>query len=79
MGICRYALFCLVQIGFPTAVLHWNLQDVLELSDQFKKEQGRINYVTPTSYLELITAFTTLLGLKRSEVGNMSGLREGQF
>jgi hypothetical protein len=32
-------------------------------------EAGRINYVTPTSYLELITAFTTLLASKRAEVG----------
>ena len=43
-------------------------EDVRHLSDAFKAEQGRINYVTPTSYLELITCFTNLLGAKRSEV-----------
>jgi dynein heavy chain len=31
-------------------------------------QAGRRNYVTPTSYLELITMFTTLLSAKRSEV-----------
>ncbi|KAG2436335.1 hypothetical protein HXX76_006644 [Chlamydomonas incerta] len=43
-------------------------EDVRHLSDAFKAEQGRINYVTPTSYLELITCFTNLLGAKRAEV-----------
>lgn len=28
----------------------------------------RHNYVTPTSYLELIMTFKTLLGLKRNEI-----------
>jgi len=31
-------------------------------------ELQRHNYVTPTSYLELISTFKTLLGKKRSEV-----------
>ncbi|KAG2482389.1 hypothetical protein HYH03_018685 [Edaphochlamys debaryana] len=43
-------------------------EDVRHLSDAFRSEQGRVNYVTPTSYLELITCFTTLLGSKRAEV-----------
>ena len=43
-------------------------EDVRLLSEQYKREAGRINYVTPTSYLELITAFTTLLAAKRAEV-----------
>ncbi|PNH03664.1 Dynein heavy chain 7, axonemal [Tetrabaena socialis] len=43
-------------------------EDVRHLSNAFKAEQGRVNYVTPTSYLELITCFTTLLGTKRAEV-----------
>ena len=29
---------------------------------------GRYNYVTPTSYLELISSIKALLGLKRGEV-----------
>jgi len=42
--------------------------DVRHLSKQYREEAGRINYVTPTSYLELLNAFTTLLGAKRAEV-----------
>ncbi|KAF5830265.1 dynein heavy chain, N-terminal region 2-domain-containing protein [Dunaliella salina] len=42
--------------------------DVRQLSKQYREEAGRINYVTPTSYLELLNAFTTLLGSKRAEV-----------
>lgn len=43
-------------------------QDVRKLSETFFKRTGRRNYVTPTSYLELIGMFTTLLGAKRDEV-----------
>jgi hypothetical protein len=32
------------------------------------QDLGRHNYVTPTSYLELITAFRTLLDAKRAQV-----------
>lgn len=39
--------------------------------NSFREEAGRISYVTPTSYLELLNAFTTLLGLKRAEVSCM--------
>ncbi|XP_071484907.1 dynein axonemal heavy chain 12-like [Diadema antillarum] len=38
------------------------------LSEKFFEELGRHNYVTPTSYLELISAFKTLLGKKRDEI-----------
>eukprot|EP00798_Chlamydomonas_sp_ICE-L_P020336 gene20336-27098_t len=59
-------------------------ENVRDLSDVFQREQGRINYVTPTSYLELITAFTTLLSSKRTEVMNAKkryevGLEKLQF
>eukprot|EP00201_Polytomella_parva_P020499 CAMPEP_0175042260 /NCGR_PEP_ID=MMETSP0052_2-20121109/2450_1 /TAXON_ID=51329 ORGANISM="Polytomella parva, Strain SAG 63-3" /NCGR_SAMPLE_ID=MMETSP0052_2 /ASSEMBLY_ACC=CAM_ASM_000194 /LENGTH=3805 /DNA_ID=CAMNT_0016305023 /DNA_START=33 /DNA_END=11446 /DNA_ORIENTATION=+ len=59
-------------------------QDVMRLSKSFQQEQGRINYVTPTSYLELITTFSTLLGAKRAEVGAsrkryLVGLEKLQF
>ena len=40
---------------------------------RFKNELKRIYYVTPTSYLELISTFKTLLGEKRKEV---SALRD---
>ncbi|KAK4472821.1 hypothetical protein MN116_004037, partial [Schistosoma mekongi] len=39
-----------------------------ELSTRFLLELDRHNYVTPTSYLELITTFITLLSKKRQEV-----------
>jgi len=42
-------------------------QTVVDASARFKSELGRHNYVTPTSYLELISTFRTLLALKRGE------------
>lgn len=39
------------------------------ISFRFLEELGRHNYVTPTSYLELISAFKTLLNQKQTEVG----------
>ncbi|KAK3272243.1 hypothetical protein CYMTET_19451 [Cymbomonas tetramitiformis] len=43
-------------------------KDVQQLSRDYLTEVGRRNYVTPTSYLELLTLFSTLLGKKRDEV-----------
>ncbi|GMH41668.1 hypothetical protein BSKO_09578 [Bryopsis sp. KO-2023] len=45
-------------------------QDIVGLSDEFRSQAGRINYVTPTSYLELITMFATLLAQKRTEISS---------
>eukprot|EP01135_Chromosphaera_perkinsii_P007265 Nk52_evm73s745 gene=Nk52_evmTU73s745 len=44
---------------------------VRELSEKFYNTLMRRNYVTPTSYLELIKAFKSLLGAKREEVETM--------
>ncbi|KAM4720749.1 dynein axonemal heavy chain 12 [Rhinophrynus dorsalis] len=41
---------------------------VISLSDKFLRDLGRHNYVTPTSYLELIAAFRQLLSQKRDTV-----------
>ncbi|CAL8109272.1 unnamed protein product [Orchesella dallaii] len=41
---------------------------VQNLSKEFYEKFGRKNYVTPTSYLELILTFKSLLGLKRDEI-----------
>jgi hypothetical protein len=41
------------------------------------QELGRHNYVTPTSYLELINAFKTLLEAKRAQVGGRDQRLEG--
>lgn len=39
-----------------------------ELSEKFSEDLGRHNYVTPTSYLELISSFKSLLANKRGSV-----------
>ena len=44
--------------------------DVIALSDEFNRKLKRINYVTPTSYLELILAFKQNLDKKRDEVAS---------
>nr|XP_032821318.1 dynein heavy chain 7, axonemal isoform X2 [Petromyzon marinus] len=43
----------------------------IALSQKFQAEQQRYNYVTPTSYLELISTFKDLLEKKRLEVMRM--------
>ncbi|ORZ39363.1 dynein heavy chain and region D6 of dynein motor-domain-containing protein [Catenaria anguillulae PL171] len=43
-------------------------QSTATYSDKFRAALGRYNYVTPTSYLELLLAYKTLLGKKREEV-----------
>ena len=37
-----------------------------ELSTRYRNELERYNYVTPTSYLELISTFKTMLDKKRT-------------
>ncbi|XP_055607362.1 dynein axonemal heavy chain 3 isoform X2 [Uranotaenia lowii] len=43
-------------------------EGVVENSDRFFREQGRKNYVTPTSYLEMLRSFNTLYRKKYSEI-----------
>lgn len=43
-------------------------ESVQELSKKFLAKDRRHVYVTPTSYLELINSYKTLLGKKQSEV-----------
>ena len=43
-------------------------QDVERKSKEFYDVLRRYNYVTPTSYLELLSSFDTLLQYKRGEV-----------
>ncbi|CAM9229232.1 unnamed protein product [Discosporangium mesarthrocarpum] len=43
-------------------------EDTITLSQEFLTKLRRQNYVTPTSYLELIVAFKTSLAAKRAEV-----------
>ncbi|XP_041350374.1 dynein heavy chain 12, axonemal-like isoform X3 [Gigantopelta aegis] len=42
-------------------------ESVRLLSERFLNELGRYNYVTPTSYLELINSFKTMLNKKQDE------------
>lgn len=43
-------------------------QSVADMSAQYKAELSRHNYVTPTSYLELLSTFTKLIRMKKSEL-----------
>jgi hypothetical protein len=43
---------------------------VREVSEEYFKKEGRRNYVTPTSYLELLTMFTSLLAKQRDIVSS---------
>lgn len=46
-------------------------RSVGEKSDEYKEQLRRYNYVTPTSYLELLNVFKFLLHEKRTEVGGL--------
>ncbi|KAG7248608.1 hypothetical protein CRUP_038840 [Coryphaenoides rupestris] len=43
-------------------------QSVAEKCGQYRAELSRHNYVTPTSYLELLSVFSALIGRKRQEL-----------
>jgi dynein heavy chain, axonemal len=43
-------------------------QTVVVESKRFREEQGRINYVTPTSYLELLSIFSKIFGQKKNDL-----------
>ena len=43
-------------------------QSTMRLSTKYLNELGRHNYVTPTSYLELINSFKNLLQNKQDEI-----------
>jgi dynein heavy chain len=43
-------------------------QYTIELSDKFRRQLNRYNYVTPTSYLELLNSFKTSLAKRKGEV-----------
>ncbi|XP_072168572.1 dynein axonemal heavy chain 3-like [Diadema setosum] len=46
-------------------------ESVRKMSEEFLNTLRRHNYVTPTSYLELILTFKNLLGIKRNEIQTM--------
>ena len=43
-------------------------QSVERKSTEFRETMGRNNYVTPTSFLELLNAYANILTTKRKEV-----------
>ena len=43
-------------------------QTVITYSERFLMELSRYNYVTPTSYLELLGLFSSLMNTKKSEL-----------
>ena len=53
-----------------TFVKHAHMS-VARKSETFLANLGRHNYVTPTSYLELLSTYNQVLGLKRDEVGTL--------
>ncbi|XP_063786889.1 dynein axonemal heavy chain 2 [Pseudophryne corroboree] len=55
-------------------------RSVAEYSHKMKMELRRQNYITPTSYLEVVSRYKRLLNEKRSELGEKaSKLRNGLF
>jgi len=52
-------------------------KSVEKTSNDFLLELSRHNYVTPTSYLELLTMYKQVLGQKRKEVGNQTNRLRG--
>jgi dynein heavy chain len=46
-------------------------QSVEVCAKKYSQEMGRVTYVTPTSYLELLSCFKKILQLKRKEVGTL--------
>lgn len=43
-------------------------QMVARKCEQYRAELSRYNYVTPKSYLELLSIFSTLIGRKKQEL-----------
>jgi dynein heavy chain len=56
-----------VRIQTVTMCKHFH-ESVREMSERYYETLRRHNYVTPTSYLELILTFKTLLAKKREEI-----------
>lgn len=53
---------------------------VVEASERYLQELSRHNYVTPTSYLELLSSYTELMNTKRGNLsGNINRLQIGKL
>nr|KAG5713480.1 hypothetical protein BaRGS_025028 [Batillaria attramentaria] len=72
-----------VRLACVTLCKHFH-ESVRTMSERFYESLRRHNYVTPTSYLELILTFKSLLGIKRNDIMMMKnrylvGLEKLQF
>lgn len=56
--------------GFQVSVCKEIHQSVFTFSARFLAELSRHNYVTPTSFLELLGIFSKLIGIKTTEITN---------
>jgi dynein heavy chain len=54
-------------------------QSVYNESDRYRVEAKRYNYVTPTSYLQLLSTYQEQLGLKRDAVGTKKSRLENGY
>ncbi len=71
LALCSVHIFCSVFFVYDLRVVEMckTFQtSVREMSERYFSRLRRHNYVTPTSYLELILTFKTLLRIKRNEV-----------
>lgn len=65
------SMYCFMKCLRVVSMCKYFQESVKELSDSLYNTLRRHNYVTPTSYLELILTFKTLLNSKRYEVDTM--------
>ena len=65
--LCEIILLC-VNWFQQVLVCQQIHSSVAKNSTRFLQELSRHNYVTPTSYLELIGIFSRLIGLKKNEL-----------
>ena len=63
-----FDMYLLKRLYHVTQMCVYFHKSVGDLSERFLRELKRHNYVTPTSYLALITTFKTLLKAKREEI-----------
>lgn len=66
--VCKPHFRILRQYSQMMKYLH---QSVAAESLDFASSLGRYNYVTPTSYLEVLSTYRNVLDMKRLEVGTL--------
>ncbi len=64
----KILVFSQLSSNFKMNICQEMHQTVVSESIRFKEEQGRYNSVTPTSYLELLSIFSKIFGLKKNQL-----------